>query len=68
MLVTFDMVSGETRCEKPSSEDEQAVNISQRFVPALALGLHTETEAPVARPVPRIADIDAFLSKMAAYR
>lgn len=68
MLVTFDMVSGETRCEKTPSEVEQAANFSQRLVPKIGLALHTETQVPIARPVPRIPNIDAFLSEMAAYR
>ena len=68
MLITFDMGSGETRCEKTSSEAEQAANFSQRLVPTIGLGLHTETQVRTVRPIPRIPNIDAFLSEMAAYR
>ena len=68
MLVTFDMVSGETRCEKTSPDEEQTVACPQRFVPDIGLALHGEAVAPLARPIPRIVDLDAFLNEMAAYR
>lgn len=68
MLVTFDMVSGETRCEKTSSEEEQSTACPQRLVPHIRLGSHAETAAPPARPIPRITDLGAFLNEMAAYR
>lgn len=68
MLVTFDMVSGETRCEKTSSEEEPAAACPQRFVPDTGLASHGGAVPPLARPIPRIADLDTFLGEMAAYR
>lgn len=68
MLVTFDMVSGESRCEKTPFEEEQPAACPQRFVPDIGLSSHGEPIVPQARPIPRIADLDAFLNEMAAYR
>lgn len=68
MLATFDMVSGESCCEKPSSEEEHPAACPQRLVPDIGLGLQGETTARAARLIPRIADLDAFLDEMAARR
>lgn len=67
MLVTFDMVSGATRCERTSSDEEQLAACPRHFVPHIGLALQGEAVPPLARP-PHIADLDTFLNKMAAYR
>lgn len=70
MLIVLDMASGETSYEAGSSDvaEGAALPAYQPSAPRVDLGLQEYRPAPAVRPVPPIADVDAFLDAMAGSR